>query len=762
MIASDPVRTGSYFSTQLKLKAMKPRQMQTTAKHAWDYAKRFAQKSRKNFTCIQQHNQEDCGAACIATVCAQHGRDVRISKIREMVGTVASGTTLLGLKRGAENLGFNTTAAKADPTILDNLEDFPLPMVCHWDGNHWVVLHGRDHNKKLLIADPAVGLRSVDDGQFVQHWRNGVVLLLEPDPARFSDDENEPARDGIWVFANFLKPFKGLLLQALMINIVVGVLALSMPILMQILTDDVLVRGDTQMLTSLSIGIMLLTIIRHGLGWVQGQMVGHFGQKLQLQMVLHYGQRLFRLPINYFESHRSGEVVSRISDIQKINQLMTAVVTGLPSQLCIAGISLLWMLNYSAPLTLAAIACYTAVICCNLFFLPLIQQKTNQLLVGSAENQGYLVEVFRGAQVLKTTEATPQAWQEYQRNFGRLARLNWATTQLRLRESTSTGLIGGLSSIVLLWYGSSFVINSDLSIGQLLAFNGMGANVLGFLVGLSAISQEAITARVVLGRLSEVMERDPEEVDQNNKHEAGISSQASIHCENISWHYPGRLALLDHFNLEIPGGLTTAIIGQSGCGKSSVSKLIAGIIPPDHGTIHYGSFSLKDLSLDCLRRQVVLVPQESQFFNRSIYENFAFSHPGIEFTQVVEACRLALADEFIRDLPDGYGTVLGEFGANLSGGQRQRLAIARALINDPPVLILDESTSALDPVLEQRLMDRLMTHRKGKTTILISHRPSVILRADWIVYIDKGRVKQQDKPLALQESSLVSPYLSPQ
>jgi len=532
-----------------------------------------------------------------------------------------------------------------------------------------------------------------------------------------------------------------------------------MPVLMQILTDDVLVRGDTHMLTALSAGIMVLTALRYGLGWVQGQMVGHFGQKLQLQMILHYGQRLFQLPINYFEGHRSGEVVSRISDIQRINALLTAVGTGLPSQLCIAAISLLWMLSYSVPLAIAAVACYAAVVVCNLCFLPLLQKKTKQLLVGAAENQGYLVEVFRAATVLKTTEATPQAWQEYQRNFGRLARLSWAGTQLRLSESTTTGLLGGIGSIALLWYGSSFVINSDLSIGQLLAFNGMGANVLAFLTGLSAISQEAITASVVLRRLSEVMEREPEDQNKESKHYAGISSEAPILCKNITWHYPGRRALLDDFTLEIPGGVTTALIGQSGCGKSSISKLIAGFYPPERGTIHYGSYSSQDLTLECIRRQVVLVPQESHFFNRSIYENFVFSHPGISFAEVVEACRLALADEFIHELPDGYGTVLGEFGANLSGGQRQRLALARALINDPPVLILDESTSALDPVLEQRLMNQLLNHRQGKTTIMVSHRPSVILRADWIVYIDQGKVKQQDQPSALKESLLVSPYL---
>jgi ATP-binding cassette subfamily B protein len=418
------------------------------------------------------------------------------------------------------------------------------------------------------------------------------------------------------------------------------------------------------------------------------------------------------------------------------------------------------MLTYSAPLTLAAVLCYAAVVVCNLSFLPAVQAKIKKLLVGSSENQGYLVEVFRAATVLKTTEATPQAWQEYQRNFGRLARLNWDTTKLRLNESTATSLLGGLTSIALLWYGSSFVINSQLSIGQLLAFNGMGANVLGFLAGLSGLSQELITSGVVLRRLSEVLERDPENANDNHKHHAGISSQAPIRCNDVSWHYPGRRALLDHFSLDIPGGVTTALIGESGCGKSSITKLIAGIYPLEHGSIHYGSFSSRDLNLDSLRRQVVLVPQESHFFNRSIFDNFAFTHPGVDFAQVVAACQLAMADDFIHDLPDGYGTVLGEFGANLSGGQKQRLAIARALINDPPVLIMDESTSALDPVLEQRLMDRLLAYRKGRTTILVSHRPSVILRADWIVYIERGQVKQQDSPNVLRESAMVSPYLT--
>ena len=712
--------------------------------------------------CVRQHNEEDCGAACLATVCAQHQANVPLGWVRHLVGTSKEGTTLLGLKRGAEKLGFHAQAAKADAGLLSDLNGVPLPLVCHWQGCHWVVLHG-SHQGQLLVADPAVGLRRMSVQEFLRGWSNGVVLLLEPDPARFPVLDPSSRRwqqgQGLAILPKLLWPFRRLLLQALGLNLAIGVMALAMPLLMQILTDDVLIRGDGEMLRSLAIGILLLFALRALLNLLQGVLVGHFGQKLQLQMVLHYGQHLLGLPLSYFERRRSGEVVSRLDDIQKLNALIGNLSLGLPGQLCIALISLIWMWQYSGSLTLAALAGYSLVVATQLAVLPALHQRTQTLLVQSAHNQGFLVELFSGQSLLKTTQAGPQAWQEFQRNQGRLARQAWGVGLLDLQASTATGFLGQAIGIVLLWYGSVFVLSQQLSIGQLLAFNGMGANVLAFLGALSGVSQELITSRVVMARLDDALQH-PLETDAMKGHQhASIPADADIVCEHVSFHHAGRAALIDDLNLRIPGGLTTALIGESGCGKSTLSKLIAGLYSLEGGSIHYGPFSAKDLSLESLRQQVVLLPQHDTFLNRSIFENFTFAYPQLSFAEIVELCTLTLADDFIRELPDGYGTVLGEFGANLSGGQRQRLALARALAADPPVLVLDESTSALDPVLEARLMDRLLKVRRGKTTILVSHRPSVILRADWVVFMDKGAVRQQSHPRDLRDHSQVSPYL---
>ncbi|MCL6754865.1 peptidase domain-containing ABC transporter [Nostoc sp. CCCryo 231-06] len=697
---------------------------------------------------VLQHSEEDCGAACLATVAKHYGRTFAISRMREAVGTGSRGTSLLGLRRGAETLGFNTRQVKASAQLLDQLNKAPLPAIIHWKGYHWVVLYGQK-GKKYVIADPGVGIRYLTREELLEGWGNGIMLLLTPDDSRFYQQSD----DKIGGFGRYLMrvlPYRAILIQAIAINIVIGLLSLVSPLMMQLLTDDVLVRGDTQLLTVVAIGAIAMSLFSSAIGLVQSHLIGHFGQRLQLGLILEYGRQLLRLPLSYFEGRRSGEVVSRIADVDHINELVSQIVLGLPSQFFIALVSLGFMLFYSWGLTLASLAAFIIVTLVNLLFLPALRQKTRSAIVLGTENQGFLVETFRGVQVLKTTQATPQAWQEYQANYGRLANLGWSMMKLGLYSGTITNIISTFTSIALLWLGSYLVINHTLSIGQLLAFSGMSGNFLGFLGSVIGLVDEFITAQIVIQRLTEVIDATPEDDKDEKKPWAELKGNVDITCTNLNFHHAGRVDLLEDFSLIIPGGQVIGLIGKSGCGKSTLAKLLAGLYFLQSGNIRYGIYNQQDLSMECLRQQVVLVPQEPHFWSRSIIENFRFSYPQIAFEQIVQACEIAGADEFISKLPDKYQTVLGEFGANLSGGQRQRLAIARAIVTDPPVLILDESTGALDPVSEAKLLDRLLSHRQGKTTIMISHRPKVIGRADWIVQMEEGRLKIQGTPEALR------------
>jgi ABC-type bacteriocin/lantibiotic exporter with double-glycine peptidase domain len=697
---------------------------------------------------VLQHNEEDCGAACLATVAKHYGRTFALNRVREAVSTGARGTSLLGLSRGADALGFNTRQVKATSEFIDRLHQAPLPAIIHWRGYHWVVLYGQKR-RKYAIADPSMGIRYLTREELTEDWSNGVMLLLVPDETRFY----EQPEDKIGGFGRFLArvyPYRAILAQAIALNIAIGLLSLASPIMMQLLTDDVLVRGDTQLLTTVAIGVIAMHLFSSVIGLVQSHLIGHFGQRLQLGLILEYGRKLLRLPLSYFEGRRSGEVVSRIGDVDAVNNLVSQIVLGLPSEFFIALVSLGFMLFYSWQLTLASLAAFVLVAIVNLLFLPSLRRKTRQEIILGTENQGFLVETFRGVQVLKTTPATPQAWQEYQANYGRLANLGWGMMKLELYSSTITGILSHVTNIALLWVGSYLVINRTLSIGQLLAFHGMSESFLGFLSSGIGLVDEFVSAQIVIQRLNEVIDATPEDENDFKKPWTEIPGNANITCTDLNFHHAGRVDLLQDFSLTLPGGQVIALIGKSGCGKSTLAKLIAGLYSLESGNIRYDIYNQQDISLECLRQQVVLVPQESHFWSRSILENFRFSYPQIEFAEIVKACQITGADEFISNLPDKYQTVLGEFGANLSGGQKQRLAIARAIVTDPPVLILDESTGALDPTSEAEVLGKLLRHRQGKTTILISHRPKVIQKADWIILLEEGQLKIQGTPEQLR------------
>jgi ABC-type bacteriocin/lantibiotic exporter with double-glycine peptidase domain len=691
---------------------------------------------------VRQHSEEDCGAACLATIAKHYGRIFTISRCREAVGTGQQGTTLLGLKQGAETLGFNARGVKASLEVL-NKNTTPLPAIIHWKGYHWVVLYGKRGNN-YVVADPGLGIRYLDKKWLTEAWTDGVMLLLEADPVRFFTQADE--KDKIGGFDRFLKrvmPYRGIIAQSFLLNSVLGLLSLASPLLLQILTDDVLIRGDTKLLTSVAIVVIVMHLISSSLRLVQSNLIAHFAQRLELGLILEFGRQILRLPLSYYETRRSGEIVSRLEDIQQINQLISQGVVSLPSQFFVALISLGLMLFYSVKL--AAVAGVIAILMTisTLVFLPTLQQKIRNVLALSAENQGILVETFKGAIAVKTTTAAPQFWEEFQNRYSRLANFTFRTIQISFVNGIFSSLVASIGSIALLWFGSTLVINRELTIGMLLAFNSMYDNFTSFINTLISFVDRFTHAKTATQRLTEIIEATPEISENSQKPQIKISSQADIVCSNLNFHHPGRVDLLEDFSVVIPGGKVVALIGKSGCGKSTLAKIMAGLYFPQSGNIRFGIYNQQDLALDCLRQQVVLVPQEAHFWSRSIMENFRLGNPQLSFKNIVEACQITYADEFISNLPDKYQTILGEFGSNLSGGQRQRLAIARAIAHNPPILILDESTAALDPVSEAEVLDSLLDYRQDKTTIIISHRPRTIQRADWLVMLDRGRLQRQ-------------------
>ncbi len=545
---------------------------------------------------VQQHSEEDCGAACLATIAKHHGRIFTINRIREAVGTGQQGTSLLGLKQGSETLGFNARGVKASAETLNRMSEVPLPAVIHWKGYHWVVLYGK-RGRKYVIADPGTGIRYLSKKWLMEAWTDGVMLLLQPDPVRFY----EQPEDKVGGFGRFLKrvsPYRAILSQAFLINLVLGLLSLASPFLLQILTDDVLVRGDTQLLTGVVTAVVVMNLVSSSLQLVQSNLISHFAQRLELGLVLEFGRQILRLPLTYYETRRSGEIVSRLRDIQEINQLVSQVVASLPSQFFIALVSFGFMLFYSQQLTLAAVIIAALMTVSTVIFLPTLQQKTRNVLVTDAENQGVLVETFKGALTLKTTTAAPQFWEEFQSRFGRFANLMFSTIQIGIINSTFSGLVSSIGSVALLWFGSTLVISKELSIGQLLAFNSMNGSFIAFIGAVIGFVDEFMRVKTATQRLTEVIDSIPENQGDTKKPFAQIPGNADIICTNLNFHHAGRVDLLENFSLTIPGGKVIALIGKSGCGKSTLAKLIAGLYTLQSGNIRIGLLNISQAADD--------------------------------------------------------------------------------------------------------------------------------------------------------------------
>jgi ATP-binding cassette subfamily C protein len=699
-----------------------------------------------------QLGESDCGAACFASIAKYYGRTLAIAHIREIVGTAQQGTTLLGLKRGAEALGFNAQGVRASPEILDRIDVLPLPAIIHWLGYHWVVLYGRQ-GKKYVIADPAVGIRYLSRKELIEGWPNYIMLLLEVNPVRLAEQPDERI-SGLERFLRRIWPYRAILTEALLLNLFLGWLTLAYPFILQILTDDVLIRGDTKLLNGVAIAVLVMSLIGSGLRLVQSNLIAHFAQRLELGLILEFARQILRLPLSYYETHRSGEIISRLRDIQRIRNVISQLLVNLPSEFFIAVASLGLLLFYSWKLMLLATSIVGMMALSTVVFLPTLRQKTRTVLAQEGENQAILVETFKGGLTLKTTSAALQLWEDLQSRYGRVANLTFSAIQIAITNRTFSDVVSNLGSVGLLWFGSHLVLAKEISIGQLVATYTLAQNAIRLMTDTIVIVNELIWLRTAAERITEVTDANPEvQLDDVNKSLVKIAENADIICTNLNFNYPGQVQLLKNFSVTIPGGRVVALIGESGCGKSTLVKLIAGLYPLPSGNIRLGIYNRQDISLDCLRQQVILIPQEPHFWSRSIIANFRLGTPHVTLSEIVKACQLAKADEFISELPDKYQTVLGEFGANLSGGQRQRLAIARAIVSEPPVLILDESTANLDPVSEAQVLDGLLSERTGKTTILISHRPSVINRANWLIFLEKGKLKIQGSQAELRSQT---------
>jgi ATP-binding cassette subfamily B protein len=695
----------------------------------------------RRYAFVRQSDGSDCGAAALATVALHYRRAVGLQNLRELAGTDRTGTNLLGLLRAAERLGFSAKAVKGS---YEALRPLPLPAIAHVkaaDGlGHYVVLY-RVRKNAVIVADPGHAIQKQSRQEFCQRW-TGRLLLVIPEEISCIPEKSGATASPWRRFLGLLRCHIPILLEAFCCALLMTVLGVSTSYFVQHLVDSVLARGETRLLNALGFGMVLIIVFRTLFGVLRQYLLAHVGRKIDLGLISSYARHLLRLPLPFFEMRQVGEILSRVNDAVKVREAvsgttLTAVVDGTLVTLLLA---LLWV--YDLPLALVASAFVPLLVLSGAAHHPLAGLRARAAMEDGGQLYGHLAENISAVETIKAFGAEQARGADGEARLVRFSQSLFSLQKLGISMNTAGTLLTALAGVVILWYGGQRVIGGALTAGQLLFFYTLLGMLLDPLQRLASLNLQLQDALVAVDRLYQILDLEAEPLC-NDKKASFTGLRDGLELQEASFCYGCRAPVLEKVNLNIPAGQTVAILGESGSGKSTLLKLLMGFYGPSEGCIRVDGVDMRDLELSSLRSRIGLVAQEPFIFTGTLRENIALGRPEATLAEVMEVARAAGLEEFIAGLPERYDTVIGERGTNLSGGQRQRLAIARALLRRPDILIFDEATSHLDTATERAIQQNLKKALAGKTVVLVAHRLSTVKDADRIYVLRQGQIVQE-------------------
>jgi ATP-binding cassette subfamily B protein len=703
-------------------------------------------KGMKKAVKVKQHDITDCGAACLASVAACYGLKMPVSRIRQYASTDKKGTNVLGLVEASQKIGFTAKGVKGP---FESLAKIPKPAIAHCIVkkilHHFVVIYDVT-DKHVVVMDPGDGeVHHKTLEEFKEEW-TGILVLLSPAETFAAGDKSVPVGKR---FLQLIKPHKSIMTQALVGAAVYSILGLSTSIFVQKIVDYVLVDGNINLLHLMGITMFVILGLKVFIGSMKSVFALKTGQKIDAMLILGYYKHLMKLPQQFFDTMRVGEIISRVNDAVKIRAFINNVSLDLAVNSLIVVFTLFLMFIYSWQLALVVTVSIPLFIIVYLAYNRFNKRNLRKIMENSADLESQLVESLNSVATIKRFGVEDHANLKTETRFVKLLDSTYKSAKTSILSGNAIELIAGGATISLLWFGSVKVVSQDITPGTLMSFYALVGYLLSPIASLINANQTVQDAMIAADRLFQIMDLEREETDEK-KMELSPEMVGDIRFNNVLFRYGSRKQVFENLTLTIPKGKITAVIGESGSGKTTLMVLLQNLYPIQAGTIEIGGYDLKHISNSSLRKIIGVVPQNIDLFAGSIIENIAIGDLEPDMKKITEICQTLQITEFIEKLPNGFNTYLGEHGVSLSGGEKQRVAIARALYKNPEVLVLDEATSALDSISESFVKKAINLLRiQGKTIVVITHRLSTITEADEIIYLENGKVKENGNHVEL-------------
>ncbi|WP_442948761.1 peptidase domain-containing ABC transporter [Nostoc sp.] len=686
----------------------------------------------KTYPFYAQQSAADCGSACLVMIGNYWDKHFSINRLRDMTNVSRNGASLKAMAATAENLGFATRPVKA---TLEKLAEQPLPAIAHWEGNHFIVVY-EITKKRVIVCDPALGQRSLTKAEFQASW-SGYALLLQP-TALLKDAKNESRT--FWKFFELIKPHYRTLFEIFIASIVIQLFGLVTPVFTQLLLDRVLVQRSVTTLNAIGVGMIVFGLFGVAVNALRQYLLFHTANRISIALLVGFIKHTFRLPLSYFESRYVGDIVSRIQENQKIQQFLTGQTLSIILDMLTLVVYLSLMFSYSWRMSLFVLCTIPPFFILALASTSILRRISREIFNAGTKEQSYLIESLSGIRTVRSLAIEQTVRWHWEELLNDLVKKGFNAQIIGNRLQIISGVIQTFVNTSLLWYGATQVINGELTIGQLVAFNMLVGNVLSPFQRLAMLWNQLQEIVISTERINDVLEAEPEEDLETKPRKLLGKLHGNIRFQNVTFRYHSETEtnVLENLNFEIQAEQMVAVVGRSGSGKTTLSKLILGLYPPTDGKVLIDGHDITSVVLRSLRSQIGVVDQDTFLFGGTIRENIAIAHPDASLEEIIQAAKYAGADEFIQKLPMGYESQIGEGGGMLSGGQRQRLAIARALLGNPRLLLFDEATSHLDSESERIIQNNLKTILQGRTSVIIAHRLSTVRNADLILVLDQG------------------------
>ena len=707
---------------------------------------------------IFQTDFMDCGATCLKIVASHYGRYLDLSYLRKICNISRQGVSLLNLADAADSLGMQSSGAQLSWSQLR--KKTPLPCIIHWNQNHFVVVNKITKHKNqwyVCVSDPAAGLLKYTEEAFLKSWLEikgtegnpdkGIALLLEPTPAFYEQKDVDQAKDKKFTLKHlikYLKPHRRNIIQLFLAMIVASLLSLILPFITQSVVDQGVTLGKLGFVKTMLIAQLLIVIGQLANDLIRNWLMLHMTARVSISLISDFLAKLMRLPISFFDTKMTGDIMQRIQDHDRIQDFLTnsllsivmAVVLLIIYGAILGGYNL-WILG----VFLIGTALYIGWV---LAFLKWRRKLDYMRFQEAANNQSSIVQLIGGMQDIKLNNCEKQKRWEWERIQAKLFKISIKGLSLSQAQQIGGTFIDQTKNILISFLAAKSVIDGDMTLGMMTALTYIIGQLNAPVSQFISFAREYQDANISMERLGEIHNREDEEPNGTDKiHD--IPEDAGLEFSGVTFQYEGSHSpkVLDNISLKVTHGRVTAIVGASGSGKTTMMKMMLGFYPPVEGTVTLGGVELKNYSESAWRRQCGCVMQEGYIFSNSIAENIALCDETPDMQRVRQAADVANIREWIEKLPLGYNTKIGADGHGLSVGQKQRILIARAAYKNSPYLFFDEATNSLDANNEKAIMENLDRLFEDKTVVIIAHRLSTVKNADNIIVLDSGHIVEE-------------------